>query len=134
VGWFCGVWAEWHSALCIVKPATVIAWHRKGFRLFWAWKVCRGQRGRPPLSKEIRKLIRKMSRENPLWGDPRIHGVLLKLGIDFNLQLVMFRGRCPSRHHGDKRTRSDIVFGGPAIDLSLMIFIKDIGTLDEAPV
>jgi hypothetical protein len=71
--WFCGVWNEWRSALCIVKPDTVIAWHRKGFRLFWSWKVRRGQRGRPPVSKEIRKLIRKMSRDNPLWGAPRIH-------------------------------------------------------------
>jgi transposase InsO family protein len=80
--WFCGVWAEWHSALCIVKPATVIAWHRKGFRLFWTWKVRHGQRGRPPVPKEIRRLIRKMSRENPIWGAPRIHWELLKLGID----------------------------------------------------
>jgi len=66
--WLCGAWAEWRSALCIVKPGTVIAWHRKGFRLFWTWKVRRGQRGRPPVSKEVRKLIRKMSRENPLWA------------------------------------------------------------------
>src|ERR1039457_4047213 len=80
--WFCGVWDEWRSALCIVKPQTVIAWHRKGFRLFWTWKVRHGQRGRPPVPKEIRKLIRKMSRENPIWGAPRIHGELLKLGID----------------------------------------------------
>jgi len=78
---FCAVWDEWRSALCIVKPDTVIAWHRKGFRLFWTWKVRRGQRGRPPVPKEIWKLIRKMSRENPLWGAPRIHGELLKLGI-----------------------------------------------------
>lgn len=76
--WLCGAWAEWRAALCIVKPVTVIAWHRKGFRLFWTWKVRRGQRGRPPVSKEIRKLIRKMSRENPIWGAPRIHGELLK--------------------------------------------------------
>jgi putative transposase len=54
--WFCGVWAEWRSVLCIVKPATVIAWHRKRFRLLWTWKVRRGQPGRPPVSKEIRKL------------------------------------------------------------------------------
>src|ERR1019366_2979434 len=78
--WLCGAWAEWHSALCIVKPETVIAWHRKGFRLFWTWKVRRGPLGRPAVSKEVRKLIRKMSRENPLWGAPRIHGELLKLG------------------------------------------------------
>jgi transposase InsO family protein len=94
----CGVWAEWHSALCIVKPATVIAWHRKGFRLFWTWKVGRGQRGRPPVSLEIRKLIRKMSRENPLWGAPRIHGELLKLGIDIgetSVSKYMVRQRNP---------------------------------------
>src|SRR5258708_26908213 len=80
--WLCGAWAEWRSALRIVKPDTVIAWHRKGLRLFWTWKVRSGQTGRPPVSKEIRKLIRRMSRENPLWGAPRIHGELLKLGID----------------------------------------------------
>ena len=80
--WLCGEWAEWRSALCIVKPETVIAWHRKGFRLFWTWKVRHGQPGRPSVPKETRELIRKMSRENPLWGAPRIHGELLKLGID----------------------------------------------------
>jgi hypothetical protein len=80
--WFCGTWATWRPALCIVKPDTVIAWHRKGFRLFWTWKVRRGQPGRPSISKEIRKLIRKMSRDNPIWVAPRIHGELLKRGID----------------------------------------------------
>jgi putative transposase len=96
--WFCGVWAEWRSALCIVKPGTVIAWHRQGFRLFWTWKVRRGQRGRPPVSREVRKLIRKMSRENPLWGAPRIHGELLKLGIDVgetSVSKYMIRSRNP---------------------------------------
>ena len=77
--WLCEVWSDWRSALVIVKPETVIGWHRKGFRLFWTWKVRHGQPGRPPVSKEIRQLIRKMSRENPLWGAPRIHGELLKL-------------------------------------------------------
>jgi putative transposase len=66
----------------IVTPQTVIAWHRKGFRLFWTWKVRHGQPGRPSVSEEVRDLIRQMSRENPLWGAPRIHGELLKLGID----------------------------------------------------
>ena len=61
-------WTGWRSALVIVKPETVIAWHRKGFRVVWTWKVRRGQPGRPPVSREIRKLIRQMSRENPLWG------------------------------------------------------------------
>jgi hypothetical protein len=78
----CEVWRDWRSALVIVKPETVIGWHRKGFRLFWSWKVRHGQPGRPGVSKEVRQLIRKMCRENPLWGAPRIHGELLKLGID----------------------------------------------------
>jgi len=80
--WLCDAWRDWRSWLLIVKPETVIGWHRKGFRLFWTWKVRRGQPGRPPVSQEVRQLIRKMSRENPLWGAPRIHGELLKLGID----------------------------------------------------
>jgi len=79
--WLCEAWRDWQPSLLIVKPETVIGWHRMGFRLFWKWKVRRGQPGRPPVSKEIRQLIRKMSRENPLWGAPRIHGELLKLGI-----------------------------------------------------
>jgi putative transposase len=79
--WLCGVWNDWRSGLFLVQPATVIAWHRKGFRLFWTWKVRSGQPGRPAVPKEIRAFIRTMSRENPLWGAPRIDGELLKLGI-----------------------------------------------------
>ena len=88
----------WRSALVIVKPETVIGWHRKGFRPLWTSKVRRGRRGRPPVSKEIRKLIRRMSRENPLWGAPRIHGELLKLGIDIgetSVRKYMVRRRSP---------------------------------------
>ena len=80
--WLSRAWADWRSALVIVKPGTVIAWHRKGFRLFWTWKVRHGQLGRPAVPKDTRELIRRMSRENPVWGAPRIHGELLKLGID----------------------------------------------------
>ncbi|MFN3325037.1 MAG: hypothetical protein ACK5AZ_16200 [Bryobacteraceae bacterium] len=80
--WLCEVWSDWRSSLVIVKPETVIAWHRQGFRLFWTWKIRLGQPGRPPVAKETRELIRRRSRENPLWGAPRIHGELLKLGID----------------------------------------------------
>jgi hypothetical protein len=79
--WLSGLWAGWRSALVIVKPETVIAWHRKGFRLFWTWKVQHARTGRPAVSCEVRQLIRTMSRANPLWGAPRIHGELLKLGI-----------------------------------------------------
>jgi len=76
------VLSDWGSALVIVKPETVIAWHRKAFRLFWTWKVQQGKPGRPAISLEISALIRRMSRENPGWGAPRIHGELLKLGVD----------------------------------------------------
>jgi putative transposase len=80
--WLSEVWSNWRSALVIVKPETVITWHRRGFRWFWAWKVRHGKRGRPNVPEEVRELIRRMSRENPLWGAPRIHGELLKLGIE----------------------------------------------------
>jgi transposase InsO family protein len=68
------------DALSIIKPATLIAWHRAGFRAYWRWKS-RPRGGRPGASTEIRELIREMSIANPLWGAPRIHGELLKLGI-----------------------------------------------------
>jgi hypothetical protein len=69
------------NALAIVKPETVIKWHRAGFRSYWRWKSRR--RGcRPAVPPDILKFIREMSIANPLWGAPRIHGELLKLGID----------------------------------------------------
>jgi len=80
--WLSHLWSDWRSALAIVQPETVLAWHRKGFGLFWAWKIRRGRPGRPTLAHEVRDLIRRMCRENPTWGAPRIHGELLKLGID----------------------------------------------------
>src|ERR1035441_3558580 len=89
---------DWRSTLVIVKPETVVAWHRKGFRLFWTWKVRRGQPGRPVVTRETRDLIRKMCRENPGWGAPRIHGELLKLGIDIgetSVSKYMVRYRKP---------------------------------------
>jgi putative transposase len=71
--------------MALVKSATVVQWHRKGFRLYWRRRS--RHRRRPSMSREIRDLIRKMSRANPLWGAPRIHGELLKLGIDARLRL-----------------------------------------------
>ncbi len=71
----------------IVKPETVIAWHRRGFRLFWAWKS-RHRMGRPTVPQELRMLIRTMSAANPLWGAPRIHGELLKLGFTISQTTV----------------------------------------------
>src|ERR1017187_1443922 len=96
--WLSRVWSDWRSVLAIVQPDTVLAWHRKSFRLFWTWKTRRGQRGRPTVPLEVRDLIRRMCRENPTWGARRIHGELLKLGIDIGESSVskyMVRGRKP---------------------------------------
>jgi transposase InsO family protein len=65
----------------IVRPETVVRWHRAGFRCYWRWKS-HSRGGRPQIDTELRALIRRMSSENPLWGAPRIHGELLKLGFD----------------------------------------------------
>lgn len=92
------LWHDWRSALVIVRPETVIGWHRKGYRLFWTWKSRRGRSGRPTVPTETRQLIRTMSRDNPLWGAPRIHGELLKLGIDIgetSVSKYMVRNRKP---------------------------------------
>jgi hypothetical protein len=69
------------SAVVIVQPETVVRWHRGGFRLYWRWRS-RARVGRPRIPNELRKLIREMSVANPLWGAPRIHGELLKLGFE----------------------------------------------------
>jgi hypothetical protein len=71
----------------VVKPETVIAWHRQGFRLYWRWKN-RHALGRPAVSREVIDLIRKMSLANPRWGAPRIHGELLKLGFQLSKATV----------------------------------------------
>jgi len=68
------------AALHVVQPATVLAWHRRGFRLFWTWKS-QHRTGRPGVPADVCALIREMSTANPLWGAPRIHGELQKLGI-----------------------------------------------------
>src|SRR6267142_6014207 len=82
--WLSRLWSEWRSALIIVKAETVIGWHRQGFQWYWTWKIRHGRPRRPVVSKETRALIRTMSRDNPLWGAPRIHGELLKLGIQIS--------------------------------------------------
>ena len=76
------LWPNWRSALAIVQPETVIKWHRMGFKLYWRWKSRPGKPGRPRIEREIRALIRRMSRENPTWGAPRILSELLLLGYD----------------------------------------------------
>jgi hypothetical protein len=117
------------SALPIVKPELVIRWHRQGFRLYWRWKS-KSLGGRPKLSADIRQLIRDISHANPLWGAPRIHGELLKLGIDIGQTTVakyMARNRRPPsqgwkaflRNHADGITSMDL-FVVPTISFQLL--------------
>ncbi len=75
------IWSRWAEALLIVKPETVVDWHRAGFRLYWRRRSRGRAPGRARISPEIRELIRRMARENPSWGAPKIHGELLKLGF-----------------------------------------------------
>jgi putative transposase len=75
------LWKNWREVLLIVKPQTVVKWHRQGFRLYWRWKS-KAPIGRPKINKEIRELIRRMSRENPLWGTPRPRSELRLLGFE----------------------------------------------------
>src|SRR5260370_12335689 len=79
--WLSQLWNDWRSALLLLKPETIIAWHRKGFRLYWNWKSSHLE-GRPSASNEVRNLIRQMSLANPRWGEPRIPGELLKIRIE----------------------------------------------------
>ncbi|MCM3902761.1 MAG: integrase core domain-containing protein [Pyrinomonadaceae bacterium] len=74
------LWRDWRPILVIVKPETVIKWHRQGFKCYWRWKSRAGRVGRPRIDLEIRDLIRRMSHENPTWGVPRIQAELHLLG------------------------------------------------------
>jgi hypothetical protein len=87
--WVClsRLWKDWRDALIIVKPDTVIKWHRQGYRLCWRWKS-KAPIGRPPIDKEIRELIRRISRENSLWGTPRIQSELHLLGFSVTEKTV----------------------------------------------
>ena len=120
---------ELAKALVIVKPETVIRWHRAGFRLFWRWKS-RSRGGRPRVPLEIRQLVREMSLANPLWGAPRIHGELLKLGIEIGQTSVakyMARMRRPPsqgwktfiRNHADGIASMDL-FVVPTLSFRLL--------------
>jgi len=117
------------STLAIVRPETVIRWHRAGFRLYWRWKS-KSSGGRPKLPADFRTLIRDISLANPLWGAPRIHGKLLKLGINIGQTTVakyMVRNRRPPsqgwktflRNHADGIASMDL-FVVPTISFQLL--------------
>ena len=92
--WLSRVWAGWRSSLAIVQPATVLAWHRRGFQLYWRWKSRTKPVGRPRLDPEVRHLIRRMARENPTWGRRRIQAELTLLGYtvaEFTVATYMHR-------------------------------------------
>jgi putative transposase len=96
--WLSRLWQNWRSCLTVVKPATVIGWHRQGFRLYWRWKSRSKKIGRPPIDAEIQQLIRRMCRGNPTWGTPRIQSELALLGHDVAESTVaqyMARGHKP---------------------------------------
>ena len=94
------IWPGWQDSLAFVKPATVIGWHRQGFRLFWRWKSRTSKVGRPPIPRFHIELIRRLSRENPTWGEDRICDELrLKLGIEHSTSTIrkyMVRPRSPA--------------------------------------
>jgi transposase InsO family protein len=125
---------NWREMLVIVKPETVIGWHRKGFRLYWTWKSRRRRGGRPPIPCDVRALISRMSRENPLWGAPRIHGELLKLGIEVSEATVSkYLARLPKppsqtwriflRNHAKALSSIDFFVLPTATFRLLMVFI-----------
>jgi hypothetical protein len=88
---------DWREHLVLVRPETVVRWHRHAWRLFWRWRS-RTRLGRPRLSQEVRELIAAMARDNPLWGTERIRGELLKLGLAVsNRSIRRYRGRGPAR-------------------------------------
>ena len=86
--WLSQSWADWKIRLFLVQPSTVIQWHRAGFRLFWRWKSRPRKPGRKTICPSTIALIQQMSLANPLWGAPRIHGELLKLGLDVSQRSV----------------------------------------------
>ena len=91
------LWPGILDSVAVIRPDTIVRWHRRGFRALWWWKS-RRRLGRPGIAKDMRDLIREISRANPLWGAPRIHGELLKLGIDVAQSTVakyMLRTRRP---------------------------------------
>ena len=99
--WLSNIWSNWKSALIIVKPPTVIGWHKKGFKLYWKRKSRRV--GRPNINWELIKLIRKFQRENPIWTAQRIQGELAKLGLDVCDNTVAKYMRKPKSDDGKRQ-------------------------------
>jgi hypothetical protein len=120
----------------VVQPDTILRWHRAGFRVYWRWKS-RGRPGRPSVSRELRELIRRMSRENLLWGAPRIHGELLKLGFEIAESTVSkymarrsaWRTSAYSSYYNETRTHL-----GLARDTPIPRAVQRSGTIVTTPI
>ena len=82
------IWTNWRTALVLVRPETVVGWHRTWLRRRWSRRSTPQANGRPPVPREIRALVREMATANPLWGAPRIHGELRALGVDVSERTV----------------------------------------------
>ena len=106
----CRAWSGWTEALIIVKPETVVSWHRAGFRLFWRWRSQFRRPGRPKVCREIRQLIRRMKADNPNWGAPRIHGELLHLGFEISEPTVSRYLRQLKRHCDNSKAKRWLAF------------------------
>ena len=104
--WIClrRLWPDWRSALSLVQPATVVRWHRRGFRAYWRWKS-RINGGRPRIDREVRELIHDMWNSNPTWGKPRIQAELRKIGIEVSDSTV-WRYRPPRGSPPSQRWRA----------------------------
>ena len=97
------LWSRWAEALIVVKPETVVGWHRAGVRRYWRWRS-RSLPGRPRITDEVRVLIRRLAEENPTWGAPRVHGELQKLGFEVSERSVArYLGRIRGRGDPAKR-------------------------------
>src|SRR5216683_309052 len=122
--WLSDQWAGWRDALHVVRPQTVIRWHRQGFRAFCTWKSRRGRVGRPRVISELAELVRTMALANPLWGSPRIHGELLKLGLEVSqrtvARLMPRRPKSPShpRRPGERSSRTTSPTSSPSTSSS----------------
>jgi hypothetical protein len=129
--WLSRMWPRWRTAVVLVPPETVVAWHRHGFRLWWRWKS-RRRAGRPGVSADVRALIRSMAAATPLWGAPRLHGELLTRGIAVSQATVatyLPRRRPPSptwrtflRTHADQIVAAD-VFVVPTVTYRLLFVL-----------
>ena len=130
------LWPNLLGLAQVVQPETILRWHRMGFRAFWRWKS-RNRAGRPKVDPELRDLIRRMSKENPLWGAPRIHGELLMLGFEVAQSTVskyMMRGRNPPsqswktflRNHADAIAAIDMCVV-PTVTFELLFAVLVLG-------